>query len=99
MTTYINLIAGIRRQVVDNSQIQLSRIMATERARLIVFASRRQTYRLLGGDVRGHDRLPGVDRLVRQQNAQDDRRHGPTDAEYSRQIARTGARETPLTLP
>jgi len=38
MTTYINLIAGIRREVVDNCQIRLSNIMASERSRLISYS-------------------------------------------------------------
>jgi len=38
MTAYINLIAGIRREVVDNSQSRLSSIMASERARLISYS-------------------------------------------------------------
>jgi len=38
MTTYINLIAGIRREMVHNIQLKLSGIMASERARLISYS-------------------------------------------------------------
>jgi len=38
MTTYINLIADIRREMVDNIQIKLSSIMASERVRLISYS-------------------------------------------------------------
>jgi len=38
MTTYINLIAGIRRDMVHNIQVNLSSIMASERLRLISYS-------------------------------------------------------------
>jgi len=38
MTTYINVIAGIRRQIVDDIQIRLSSIMASEWTRLVSYS-------------------------------------------------------------